>query len=997
MPISKRLPSISAFIALAVWPAAAQPILLHGAGSELSEAPSVITYAGSVKANLAAVEVSGQLAITVLADTIAEDQRDRVRSEILSFYQGAPSSSPAKKMILAVLEGQQLTQLGPFRSRMHLQTTLHKLWSDSAASQTPPPPADLYHWLVAAGPALGSNWNHVLLIGSLPELDDQLRDYASAWLANRLAGQPVRISYWNPKGIEPGWFAEVCRATGGIALSSDLTPLSDLLSEPKAAVEVSWPNPTPLRGFLLYRAKLVTAAGAGVGEFPAIASRPGSELPDLVRYAELRQHVETARKLQQEKPSQQTAAKLRSELEAALRINPSDPDALRVGADFYKKFNDWAAVAQLLGILTETQPANAALRAELGHAQFTAGQLPDAEKTLLQTRELGGGDARVAEELARIHIARQDDKGAQPFIEESLGKEAGNQSLWFLRADVAARLKDWSLQTASLERGIALGGETLERRTSLVRLYLDHQAGDKALPHVQAVTRALPKDAAVGRTYAEFFDELHRPDDALAVWNKVREIDPSLEIAHFRVTRLLFEKGSLLEALKSADAGLAISPKSARLIVSKSEILEKQGAFYESRDVLRKAASLDDPALLARLSELEDISGRAAARSYLHLAELLQKQSPQSPDYLRALARGQDVSWRDNDAETAAKFSVMLSAAGQKTPGANGPARRDASASAQVPGGLEALAFIAHARHPSSPDRFFLEFAKAVRTNTIAGEKPAKLYIESIQQHFQLVAALEALGVRDHEVVKLHLSLDDKKSLRQTEKILNLLGFKLRTNKNATTLDAGEKAAQAKRQETASALALDEAGMQEALEARKPFDLEFRDESALVLLGEGAWRTAFYAKENLPGGFAEAMSKDLRMAKLYAGLSVMDKSALTALLAGLELKTLADKYADLIYWYAPALALRKGHAAVPGGPAAEQIWAKAVGSSPSTPSTFFRALLEKDDGKLLSFYATLAQLDQAHQQFFTRNQVRTSKFYELYRQIAGSGRRRQRD
>jgi hypothetical protein len=55
-------------------------------------------------------------------------------------------------------------------------------------------------------------------------------------------------------------------------------------------------------------------------------------------------------------------------------------------------------------------------------------------------------------------------------------------------------------------------------------------------------------------------------------------------------------------------------------------------------------------------------------------------------------------------------------------------------------------------------------------------------------------------------------------------------------------------------------------------------------------------------------------------------------------------------------------------------------------ASPANPGPFFRALLDKDDGRLLSFYATLAQLDLVHQQFFMRNASRTSKFYELYRQ-----------
>ncbi|HLY18043.1 MAG TPA: tetratricopeptide repeat protein, partial [Bryobacteraceae bacterium] len=665
MTTYERCLNIWALVALTGLPVKAQSVLLRGSTSEPREIAGVNTYAGPVRAVLAPAEPNDQVLIVVLADTIGAGQRDHVRSEILSFYQDPANAGPAKKMLLGVLKGQELTQLGPFRSRAQLHAVLHKWWSEPETGLAPsqaPNAAILYSWLADSAGQLGSNWSSAVLIGSLPDVEAPLRDYAAAWLASRLAAQRVRTSYWNPEGPDPGWFTEVCQATGGLSYSAGLAPLSEVLHEAQPGLEVSWQPPTAVHGFLVYRAKLVTPTGAVAGEIPAIAVRNGVTLPDLTGYAELRQHVENARKLAAEAhPTQEQTSQIRAELEAAVRINASDPEALRLGADFYKRFDNYATAAQLLAILVETQPADAALLAELGHAQFAAQQFPEAEKVLLRARELGGGDSRVAEELGRLHVARHDDAGALPFIEESLGKEGGNQPLWFLRADVAARLKDWSRETASLERGIALGGDTLARRTSLVRLYLDHQVADKALEHIRIVTAALPKDATVGRTYAEFLDELHRSDDALSVWQKVLEVDPGFEPAHFRVTRLLIEKGNLPDALTGADAGLAAAPKSARLYVAKSEILEKRGAFYESRDVLRRAAvTLDEPALLARLSELEDISGRAAARSYLRLAEVLEKSATANAEYRRALERGLEVAWRDNDAEIAMKCANLL-------------------------------------------------------------------------------------------------------------------------------------------------------------------------------------------------------------------------------------------------------------------------------------------------------------------------------------------------
>lgn len=965
--------------------AAAQPILLRGTSAGLPEAVSVSTYAGTVPATVAPVEVSRQILVVVLSDGIAPDQKDRVRAGIQSLFQ----SGDLKNMRLGALRGEEFVAEDPFRTRAQVPAALRRVLAGQPSEAAPYPAARFYRWLADAAGQFGSQWSSVVLIGPAPDVDAQLREYTTAYVASRFQAQKVRVNYWNPDGPSPAWFGEVCRATGGAILSNGLQELADPAAGSQDWREIAW-QPPAVRGFLLYRARLTPAAGAPAGgaiEFPAVAVHAGAALPDPETYAALRQSIESARRLAREtKLTAEQSGQIRAALEQALRINPSEPDAVRLAADLYVRLNDYAAAAQSLAILAETNPKDGALLAELGHAHFVAQQLPQAEAALLRAREAGTGGARVPEELARIHLSRADDAGAMPFLDASLKIDRKQPPLWFLRADAAGKLKDWKTQAGSLESGLELDSQ-LERRTALVRVYLDHKEGEQALRHIRLVTAALPKDPKVGQTYAEFLDELGRSEDALALWRKVLELDGSLEAAHFRVTRLLADKGTLPDALLAADAGLAAAPKSARLYVVKSEILEKQGTVYAARGVLRRAASLDDPALLRRLSELEDISGRDAARSYLRLAEVLEKQAPQSPDYFAALDRCRETALRDNDADSQQKCAARLVAAGRGTSaGAATSKHADPVQGVWIPGGMEALAFIAHSKPKTSPERFFVEYAKAVRLHKQGNDKVANLYFEAIRQHFELVSSLETLGRRDGDQVRISLSLRDKKAQRQTEKVINLLGWKLHANKNEVTLDAGEKLAQAKRQETTSALAIDEAGLQEALQSRQDAGFDIRDDFAPVLFGAETWKKAFYAKDEPPGGFAGALARDSRLAKLYVGLSAMDKDAAAALLAGTELKTLADKYADLLDLYSAALALHQTHAAVPGGLPAEAIWEKMTGASPARPGPFFRALLEKDDGRVLSFYATLAQLDLAHQQFFTRNAARTSKFYELYRQ-----------
>lgn len=127
-----------------------------------------------------------------------------------------------------------------------------------------------------------------------------------------------------------------------------------------------------------------------------------------------------------------------------------------------------------------------------------------------------------------------------------------------------------------------------------------------------------------------------------------------------------------------------------------------------------------------------------------------------------------------------------------------------------------------------------------------------------------------------------------------------------------------------------------------------------------------------------------AMLRQPKIARLYAGISYLDRKAASELLSALDVNTLAQRYADLIYNYAAALAVEGGRAVVPGGHHAEAIWASLAGTSPAHPGAFFNALLQQNNGKLLAFFSALSQLDRQHQDFFTANQSRTSQFYRFF-------------
>ena len=927
----------------------------------------------------APVEPAHGVVVAVFADTLQPDELTRFREEVTSLYQAVNRTNPVR---LALLLGNNVQFAGPFKTRVLLQSALAEAVSSFSTPTEPPAPLRFYTVLGTVAPQLGSDWSTLILAGHFPAVPPDLAEFTEAWLSERLRAARVRVTYWTPSGEASEPMDRVVAGTGGLRLSQGMASVAAVLQDKGEFQEVSWHGASAGVGFRVCTVFLLGSDGQPAVTVPSLIAASGATVPDIEGYGLLREKIQAlAAALQQPQLSAEQAAQAEADLTAALQIGPRQEDVLRLGMALFKHTGNNARLAAVLSALTEIVSAEPGLFSDLGNARYRLADWDGAEAALRRARELKPGDPSVAEELARIRLLRKDDAGALPLLEESLAARAGNQELWLLRADVASRLHDTGRTADSLEHAIALGNVALERRTALIRLYIETHQPERASIHVRAVAANLPPDPAIRGEYAGFFDSLGHPEEALPAWKRALEADPKLESAHYRITKLLIEKNSLPEALQAAEAGIQAAPQSARLYLSKAEVLEKQNRFYDARRTLRDVvAKLPEPAVIQRLAAMEDAGGLRAAHYYRQLLESGEKAGLSADARKTAMDLGLRAALRDGDLDDAAWFRAQPSADVRAA-----TAARSRGGTMAIPGGLAALSFAARSPQ-STPDRFLVEYARtAARYLSAANKKIAQGFTESIREHFRRIADLSAFGAPKPGKVTITISLQDKKLQKNGEKVLGLLGWKMSSSRKGVKLEAAEKGARAAHQETASALALNEVGMQEELEAGKPFSFEIPTETARVILGEEAWRTQFYGNEKYPGGLAEAIAGDLRLAQTYAALGQMEINSANVLVSSVGLKTLYEKHAPLLLQYSSALAVEQGHVSVPGGVPAESIWTTLTGASPRQPAPFFRALLAKDEGKLLAYYAALSALDIQHQRFFTRTASRTGKFYELFK------------
>ncbi|MDR3763995.1 MAG: hypothetical protein P4M01_07865 [Acidobacteriota bacterium] len=178
-----------------------------------------------------------------------------------------------------------------------------------------------------------------------------------------------------------------------------------------------------------------------------------------------------------------------------------------------------------------------------------------------------------------------------------------------------------------------------------------------------------------------------------------------------------------------------------------------------------------------------------------------------------------------------------------------------------------------------------------------------------------------------------------------------------------------------------------------------PESMELLQRGFLAALRDGelpqAQRIADLAKAAGNGQLSDLLAPRLASARavpasISAPLSLLDDATLAELTQTIPASELAEKYSAQLNDYAAALAVQDGSAVVPGGPAAEAIWVRLVGVSPSKPAAYFAALLQRENGRLLAFSFYLLQLDARHQALLTASGPRLSRIYARFVALANA-------
>ncbi len=854
-------------------------------------------------------------------------------------------------------------------------------------------------------PTSSASWKQVIFVGAEPAVPPALREYSYGILLRTLATRRIRLSHYRPHALtdtassEPPAWNSVLAATGGSFF--DMNPAASTDVSAATWVEAQAPGWAPPAGFRVIPLAMRTDGEASARTVPWIWGTEEKPLPSPAEYADFQERRATVTRTLAGAAAPlppDAIANLPADLTSLLALNPYDLESLNLATDFADRTRDYESAARNAARVAELEPGNGSNFSRLGFYAWQTGDAAGAERDLLRARELQSDHPQSAAILGEIRWARKDYAAAATDYQEAVRREPDRVELWLRLADtqqMRGRKPDVAL---ALEEVLRRKPATWDRRTQIIDYYLEASDRPQALRHVRSSIPLLPADAPLVTRFAVYSESLEQPQDAIRLWSRVIELDRANEPAYYAIAKLESRAGAWDKALAAAEAGVAAAPNSARLYAMNVDALTALGRIDDARRLARTAADrISDSTLFGRTADFEDRYGRDSPRYYRSLVETMRAGSEPEAVWHAAAERGLMASIREQQSANCAWFAALIASklCAPDTAPATTP-------TVQVTGGMRALLFVAHGPQKSSPKAFLADFSRSLAANQSGMDpKSAETYRATLIEYFRLVAELKAMGSVDHGKTLVRLSLQENKaksdrSSQVTEQVLTMLGWHSRRQNGKLVVEQITKGQNAGHQALASALAIDVVAMQENLQTGGEFVLEIPEEKVEIFPEEGVWQSQFYSGERYTAGFIEALVRKPEMASLYSALSNMEPSSASLLVAS-GMKYMAEKYGKLLTLYSSCLEIVAGRVEVPGGDSAFPIWTALANVSPNDSGRFLRALLEKDDGRLLHFYFLLSQLDYNRQRFFTANQKRTTSFYEVFRQSTQIGGRQSRD
>ncbi len=297
---------------------------------------------------------------------------------------------------------------------------------------------------------------------------------------------------------------------------------------------------------------------------------------------------------------------------------------------------------------------------------------------------------------------------------------------------------------------------------------------------------------------------------------------------------------------------------------------------------------------------------------------------------------------------------------------------------AEVPGPIESFARMAALSTAVEPADILPALARNVInsgyrvSSSYEGLRPTE-YMKLINRYLSQARELEQVAGGD-QVIRI-----EQCDSTDTADLLRVLGYRMRGGCGSEVILETVNASRA-------FLTIDSgfplANLEQSLRTNRPFVYDFHPMRLPVLYGRDYWMTSKDRENHEP--FIDVLLGDPSLCRLYIAMSKLDRPTADALRARASREEL-KAFAHVLDFFGGLFLIENGHAVVPGGPAAQKVWAKLVGVSPDKGAEFYERLVAADDGWLASYYDSLRRLQEGPVKAYLTEPARLERFYAAIR------------
>lgn len=314
-----------------------------------------------------------------------------------------------------------------------------------------------------------------------------------------------------------------------------------------------------------------------------------------------------------------------------------------------------------LELASQLDPKNLGVWISLGDADLAAGRLDPARAAYYRALKLRVDYSPAYDGLARLAVARDDEKGALEFFAKALEANPADARARLHRGQLHLEAHRFDQAREDIQEAARLRPDDAEVQLGLARILLQSGLPNQALAAARKAQEIRPKDARIPAVMAATFLRMEAWGEAEENARRAVELDPDLAEARGALGDVLGRTGRIDEAidvLVPPHPERLLGKEVARLAASRKAWIERK-ARLEQLDARARSEQAEPPEML-ELAEalLETGRGRRAAALALDLA----RRPGVSWDQMRQAAR---VLFQAGRALESAALLEKIDAAGQ--------------------------------------------------------------------------------------------------------------------------------------------------------------------------------------------------------------------------------------------------------------------------------------------------------------------------------------------